>query len=271
MVVNLKAGQQLRTIREKLGLTVREVETASCRIAARRSNEEFALSISRVSEIEAKGHPPNLHRLYSLAVIYRHDLRDLMALYGVDVNEAAQDLEVAAPQLTHRTATLEAVTGVRLPVQVDPVFDPRRTFNLGRVVEQWGIVPVAYLEKFIREDYTYAYLGTEDFTMYPILLPGSFVQVDESRTEVAQGGWHNEYERPIYFVETREGYVCCWCTLENGGIILQPHPLSPVPVRRMRHPQQAEVIGQVVGVAMRLGDWREGGLERGSKERPALS
>ncbi len=268
--MNLKAGQELRAIREKLGLTVRDVETASCRIAARRGSEDFALSISRVSEIEAKGNLPSLHRLYSLAVIYRCDLRDLMAVYGVDVNEGALDSDVVAPLHAHSTATLEAVTGVRLPVQVDPGFDPRRTFNLGRVVEKWGIVPVAYLEKFIRDDYTYAYLGTEDFTMYPILLPGSFVQVDESRTEVAEGGWRNEYERPIYLVETREGYVCCWCTLESEGIILQPHPLSPVPVRRMRHPQQAEVIGQVVGVAMRLGDWREGGLERGSKARPAL-
>jgi transcriptional regulator with XRE-family HTH domain len=269
--VNLKAGLQLRAIREKLGLTVRDVETASCRIAARKGNEDFALSISRVSEIEAKGNLPSIHRLYSLSVIYRHDLRELMAIYGVDVNEAAQDLDVVGPQRAHRTATLEGVTGVRLPVQVDPGFDPRRTFNLGRVVEKWGIVPVAYLEKFVREDYTYAYLGMEDFTMYPILLPGSFVQVDESLTEVAQGGWRNEYERPIYFVETREEYVCCWCALENGGIILQPHPLSPVPVRRMRHPQQAEVIGQVVGVAMRLGDWQSGGLEPGSRARPALS
>jgi len=36
--------------------------------------------------------------------------------------------------------------------------------------------------------------------------------------------------------------------------VLQPHPLSPVPVRILKHPQEAEVLGQVVGVAMSLGD-----------------
>jgi len=99
------------------------------------------------------------------------------------------------------------------------------------------------------------FIGSEDLTMYPILPPGSFIQVDESRDKVREGGWRSEYERPIYFVETREDHTCCWCTLTREEIILQPHPLSPVPPRVLRYPQQAEVIGQVVGVAMRLGEW----------------
>lgn len=92
--------------------------------------------------------------------------------------------------------------------------------------------------------------------MYPILPPGSFIQVDEARDKVLEGSWRAEYERPIYFVGTREGHTCCWCTLTGEEIILQPHPLSPVSPRVLRYPQQAEVIGQVVGVAIRLGEWR---------------
>ena len=107
--------------------------------------------------------------------------------------------------------------------------------------------------------------------MYPLLLPGSFLQVDESRDQVLQGVWRSEYERPIYFVETRQGFTCCWCALDGDQITLQPHPLSPVPVRVVRHPQDAEVIGQVVGVAMRLGEWRSNGLERASKAPSALN
>jgi hypothetical protein len=156
-------------------------------------------------------------------------------------------------------------------VRLDPSFDPRRTLNLGRVVERWGVVPLAYLNQFANTDYTYAYLGSEDFTMYPLLLPGSFLQVDESRNEVMEGAWRSEYERPIYFVETREGFTCCWCSLEGDQITLQPHPLSPVRVRVARHPRDAEVLGQVVGVAMRLGEWRSNGLERASKAPSALS
>ena len=77
-------------------------------------------------------------------------------------------------------------------------------------------------------DFTYGYVGTQDFTMYPILPPGSFIQVDESRNRVLEGSWRSEYERPIYFVETRDGHTCCWCSMRREEIILQPHPLSPV-------------------------------------------
>jgi hypothetical protein len=91
--------------------------------------------------------------------------------------------------------------------------------------------------------------------MYPILPPGSFIQVDESRNKVVESGWHSEYERPIYFVETRDGHICCWCTLGRDELILQSHPLSPVQSRVVCH-SHAEVIGQIVGVAMRLGEWR---------------
>lgn len=263
-------GHQLRMIREDLSLTIRDVETASCRIAARRRNPEYAISLSRLSDIESKSVLPSIYRLYSLAVIYRRDLRDLLGLYGIDVNDAAADLDAAPHPGSRRLEALNAVTAVRLPVRIDPGFDPRRTFNLGRIVEQWGMVPLSFLAQFSRDEYTYAYVGTEDFTMYPLLLPGTFVQIDESRTAVARGGWRSEYERPIYFLETRTDFICSWCTLEDGNIIIQPHPLSPASVRILRHPQDAEVIGQVVGIAMRISDWRAGGLEPGMKAPRAL-
>ncbi len=61
------AGQHLRAIREQLGPTMRDVEAASVRIAARHSNEDFTVPLSRLSDIEAKGVLPNIHpALFSL-------------------------------------------------------------------------------------------------------------------------------------------------------------------------------------------------------------
>lgn len=114
---------------------------------------------------------------------------------------------------------------------------------------------MAYLELLKDDQFTYGYIGSEDFTMYPILPPGTFVQVDETRNKVAEGTWRSEFERPIYFVEMRDGFTCCWCSVKRDSIILQPHPMSPVSVRVLRYPQEADVLGQVIGVAMRLGDW----------------
>ena len=249
-------GQRLRVLREKLGLTMRDIETASERIARLRENEEYLVPISRLSDFETKGVIPSIYRLYSLAVIYRRDLREILLWYGVNLEVQAPDLEISAPPKSHLSNALANLTTVRMPVRMDPAFDPRRTMNFGRMVEQWGPVPLAYLDQFAKVDFTYGYIGSEDLTMYPILPPGSFIQVDESRDKVLKGGWRSEYERPIYFVETRDGHVCCWCTLTREEIILQPHPLSPVLPRVLSYPQHAEVIGQVVGMAMRLGEWQ---------------
>jgi hypothetical protein len=143
------------------------------------------------------------------------------------------------------------------------------------MVEQWGTVPLAHLSNFISEKYTYGYIGSEYFTMYPLLPPGTFLHVDECRSQVIPGTWRSEYERPIYFVETREGYTCSWCSLKGDHIVLQPHPLSPVVVRVLRHPQEAEVVGQVVGIALKLGEWLPveslPDSKSESKERAALN
>ena len=251
-------GQKLRVLRERLGLTMRDIEAASERIARKRNNEEYLVPISRLSDFETKGVIPSIYRLYSLAVICRRDLREILLWYDVNLNVQAADLEISAPPKSHLSNLLANMTSVQMPVRMDPGFDPRKTLNFGRMLKQWGTVPLAYLEQFAKGDFTFGYVGSEDLTMYPILRPGSFVQVDESRNKVVDEGWRSEYERPIYFVETRDGHTCCWCASTSEEIILQPHPLSPVPPRVLRYPQQAEVIGQVVGVAMGLGEWHSG-------------
>jgi hypothetical protein len=229
------------------------VETSSERLARKYKNEEYAIPLSRLSDIETKALVPSLYRMYSLAVIYRLDFRELLGWYGIDLENIPLDLSVAEPRRTHRLDAVSAASDVQVPVRLDPGFDPRRTGNLGRMIEKWGVVPLAKLQELAKKDYTYGYIGTQDFTMYPLLLPGSFIQVDESKNEVVSGVWRTEYERPIYFIETRDGYICSWCSLKDEDtLVVQPHPLSPVPVRIMRHPQDAEVIGQVVGFAMRL-------------------
>ena len=250
-------GQKLRLLREQLGLTMRDVEVATLRIAEKHSNEEFSIPPSRLSDIETKGIVPSIFRMYSLAVIYRRDFRQLLTWYDVDLNSTPEDLDTSIPpRNSHFSHVLSGVSDVKVPVRLDPGFDPRRTANFGRMVEQWGLVPLSYLEKFASRQFTYGYIGSEDLTMYPLLPPGTFLQVDESKTKVSESGWRTEYERPIYFVETRSGYTCCWCTLIRDEVILQPHPLSPVPARILKFPQEADIVGQVVGVAMRLGEWR---------------
>lgn len=132
-------------------------------------------------------------------------------------------------------------------------FDPTKTTDIQALVFQWSGLPVGDLFKILGGPgfYRYAYIGTEDRTMYPLIVPGAIVQIDEQRKHILSGPWLMENQRPIYFLETRDGFACCWCSLNDGSLILQSHPLSMVP-SRVLHSREVEIIGQVVAIAMRL-------------------
>jgi hypothetical protein len=101
-------------------------------------------------------------------------------------------------------------------------------------------------------NYRYAIVGADDWSMYPLIPPGSFVQIDETKKRVANSGWDNDFSRPIYFLLLHDGYRFGWCTERAGTLIVQPHSSAPVPAAVYRFPGEAEVLGQVIGVAMRL-------------------
>lgn len=250
----MEPGKKIRALRELLGLTVRDVEAFSAKIAEKRNNRAYLLPLSRLFEIENKEVVPSTFRFYTLSVIYRQDIRELMNWYGINLNDIPTDMGLIEIPETHIARLSDFATSAKIPLRMNPGFDPLRTMNLGPVIEEWGSVPLSYLSQFANPKYSYGYIGAEDLTMYPILPPGTFVQIDESRDKVVEGPWRSEYDRPIYFVETRNGYRCCWCSVQNGAITLQPHPLSPEPIKTLRYPQDVEIIGQVVGAAMRLCD-----------------
>ncbi len=248
------ASWRLRSLRHQLGLTMREVEETSAQVAGRHSNRQFLVPPARLSDIETLGILPTIYRFYSLAVAYHRDIHDLMSWFGVDLNLIASDIPLSTPPNSHLCDAFTGTSSVKVPTGMNHNFDGRNTTYFNDIVQQWGHVPITLLSHLANGKYTYGYLGGSDLMMYPLIPPGSFIQIDESRNRVLKGHWKSEYERPIYLVETRAGKTCCWCTLNNGEIILQPHPLSPCPAMALRHPQDAEVIGQVVGVAMKLSD-----------------
>lgn len=248
----MEPGEVLRKTRERLGLTIRHVEAASLRLAEKYTNQDFGISISRLSDIETKGVVPSIFKLYSLAAIYRMDVRKILRLYGIDVGNLPSDHQLLTPPRTHRVTGLDFIESAQVPVRLDPGFDPKSTSILGRFVMNWGAVPMSYLGQFNTREYSYGYVGSEDWTMFPLVQPGSLVQIDESETSVQRGAWPSEYERPIYFVELRDSFRCCWCELSGSDLLMLAHPLSQQSTRVARNGLDVEIIGQVVGIAMRL-------------------
>lgn len=110
--------------------------------------------------------------------------------------------------------------------------------------------------------------------MVPLLRPGSVVLVDVTVRRIENENWANEYDRPMYFIEVRDGYRCGWFHQDGARLLMQPHPLSRCMPEAWRLPEEAELVGRVVGVVTRLNEpWnippRESPAERGDSSRKA--
>lgn len=259
-----EAGQKLRRARERLSLRFRDVEQASLTIAERRGNQEFAVLISRLSDIENQGTIPSLYKLYSLCCIYRLDLHETLGWYGVPVDCMVADAGSVPIEKTHAiNLNPDAGAVAMLPISLDPGIDLRHTFFVSEVVQRWGKLPLALLGGGDVKRYRYGFVGTEDWGMYPAIPPGSLLVVDDTKRKIQATGWRNLSERPVYFLEHRDGYYCRWCSVKDGVISLISNPESEAPILNFGFPGEIEVVGQVIGVAMSLDPEKRRGIRSG--------
>ena len=88
-------GEQLRQIRDKLGLSTREVESRSRQIAQNEGNPEFAISNPWLSQIEnSDAALSSIYKLFSLSAIYGVSYSHLLLLYGVDTQKRSEERRV---------------------------------------------------------------------------------------------------------------------------------------------------------------------------------
>jgi transcriptional regulator with XRE-family HTH domain len=249
-----RPGERLKTLRESLRLSLREVERRGQKLAQVKGNSDYLISHSWLRTLENGTYVPGIHKFYSLGVIYNRRCEELLAFFGVNLSDAAKDQAMFTWPATHlvgESADTDEGT-IPFPVRVRQEFHAEGTQLLTRLVQVWGEVPVALIRQLDLRRSLYGYLGMRDYSLFPIILPGSFLQIDPTETKIKTGAWREELERPIYFVELRDGYACGWCELKDGQLLLVPHITSPQPIRRFSYFDEAEIIGRVTGVAMRI-------------------
>jgi transcriptional regulator with XRE-family HTH domain len=247
------AGDRMRLLRVRLGITTRDIESLSRKIATDEGNDEYIISHARLTQIENGVSPPSLYKLYSLSAIYGIAISELMSYYVNPEGCLRHHLALNLAR-THLTTfdVADQLSKMEFPVRFDPGFTVEKTNLVSRMVEVWGEVPAGLLQQLKLRKSRYAFIGLSDNTMSPLLRPGSFVQIDERQRVLPPTASLTEYDRPIYFIELRDGYLCSWCEVRQNKLIVIPHPLSGCPTQEFAFPDEAEIIGRVTAVAARL-------------------
>jgi hypothetical protein len=82
-------------------------------------------------------------------------------------------------------------------------------------------------------------VGLQDRMLWPLVTPGSLLQLDPKLKTVEDGAW-SEFERPIYLIEYKGKFHCCHAQRRGNTLRLISHPEShappaiPVPAKETR-------------------------------------
>ena len=248
-----RAGIRLKRLRERLGFTLREVEALTRRLADQKQNQDFFVSRGWLNNIENGIYTPSFFKLYALSAIYGVHWSSLFSLFGCNLRDFGRDQAMFAPRKTQLVSNAtDSEDTIVVPMKSREDLQLDRTNLLSRLAEIWGEIPVRLIQHLDLKNGVYGFVGMRDRTMYPIIRPGSIVHIDQNQKKIVPVKWENEHERPIYFIELRGEYICSWCEMRGGYLSAIPHPTSKCEVRRFSYPRDAEIVGRVIGVTMRL-------------------
>jgi transcriptional regulator with XRE-family HTH domain len=254
-----QAGQTLRAVRVRLGLSLRQVVRRSMKLVEDQGNREFGISRAWLTDIEKGRFVPGTYKIASLSIIYQLSIAEINRLYGFEPGDIVRTGPLFRPPKTHLIESPK-LSDRESPLRVQDVLAKSGVENtdvLTRIVDIWGDVPIPLLRHVDLRRYLYAYIGTSDRTMSPLLPPGTFLQIDAKLTRVQKGPWKStegnlQFARPIYFLDIRTGHACGYCDIKDGILTLVPHPDSGLPTRTFRYPDEVEIVGQVTGIARRI-------------------
>ena len=95
-----------------------------------------------------------------------------------------------------------------------------------RLLNVWSEVPLLLMLDVDWERGPLILIGESDRMMWPLLPPGSLLQLNSKVRTIADGFW-TEFERPIYLIEVKGKFYCCHAQRRGETLRLISHAESP--------------------------------------------
>jgi hypothetical protein len=244
-------GLLLKRTRSRMNLSIREAAAMSRIIAEVLKDDRYATSPSSLNDYELRNLPPrDFHKIISLCSIYGLHFGSVTGRMGIDVAEAGTEsmpdryLSRSEPTVAAKRRDLETV----------------RAGFVEKLLGECHEIPL-----FLRNSLGYFagsahvslddffWVGGDDDPLHPFLADGLLAMVNRRRKTpfhfVAKPWW----QQPLYIILMREGlYLACCCSVENGLLVIHPYSRDFHRSTQYRLHQDAEVVGQIVGIVRRF-------------------
>ena len=240
-------GCRLRAIRKQRHFSLRAVEERSLLFAQQRGSQSYQVSASWLDRLEREQHELTVNKLVALSEIYGIALEQLVRSMHSAFTQTAIRRQFYLPNasILLNGGWLDDQARILLP---DLALSNQLPDETTLLTAKDGLCSAPYVRGVI---------GKRDRTLDPMIPPGSIVYIDtQNRAISPRRDWSHEFRRPIYFLMTRDGYVCGWCELDRASdwLTVIPHPVSPASSRRWKYRTEIESVGRVKWVAILLAD-----------------
>ena len=121
------------------------------------------------------------------------------------------------------------------------------TSALHRLLTIWTEVPMLLMLDVDWNRGPLVLVGQSDRMMWPLLPPGSLLQLDQSERTLDDERW-DEFERPVYLIEYKGRFRCCHAQRRGETLRLIPHPESPERTSTSVPHREAKVVGRLTPI-----------------------
>lgn len=246
--VGQRPGALLESARLRAGLSFRAASNLSRAIAKALGDHRYFASSGTLSDYEAADKPPrHIHKLFTLAIVYAISFRDLLRYFGIPLDDFGN---TTANRKTKRNS------GIR----TEPPKDELRDGFFENLGNEFGHLPLFLSSALptltglahisLRDVF---WLGAETNPLHPALRGALFVLVNRRSKKPRIISRMPFRTQPLYLLQDRDGsYLAASCTLENGRLVLYAYPKDFNEAQPVRRHIDADVVGQIVGVARSL-------------------
>jgi transcriptional regulator with XRE-family HTH domain len=243
----------LKKARLRAGLSFRSASKLSREIAKTLGDDRYFASYGTLSDYEAGDKlPRHIHKLFTLSIVYSFAFRALLRSFGIELDDGGKILLASPTNVLPEPRAIRRRFRRRNQEQSGSFFES--------VQKQFGDLPLflgsalpslsGLLHVSLRDVF---WVGGQTKPLHPSLRGAVFVLVNRRSKRPRIFSRMPLRDHPLYLLQNRDGsYLAASCAIEGGRLAVFAYPEGFGDRQPVRRHTDADVVGQIVGVARSL-------------------
>jgi transcriptional regulator with XRE-family HTH domain len=248
-----RPGALLKEARLRAGLSFRSASKLSREIAKTLGDDGYFASYGTLSDYEAGDKlPRHIHKLFTLSIVYSLAFRTLLRSFGIDLDDGGRSAITSETNVSPGPRASARSVPRRSKQQSHDFFESMQKqfgdlplFLGGALPSLSGLLHISLRDVF--------WVGGQTHPLHPSLQGALFVLVNRRSKKPRTFSRMPLWNQPLYLLQNRDGsYLAASCVIEGGRLAVLAYPRGFTERQPIRRHTDAEVVGEIVGVARSL-------------------